>query len=160
MALKSDKRQTPLEITDLQKQIGICITDKNNKVLHMNSAAQNLCRPAPGEPCKGHCRGQLSGRSVCTELPGGSAETLQCQLTGQTVTLLVNNAEKMVSLRKQFEEAALTASEKNISLMRFKGLKNFEIAKRLFISPATLKTHLHNIFQKLPKHVSELLRRP
>jgi len=43
----------------------------------------------------------------------------------------------------------LTQREKEILLLAIKGLRNKEMADRLFISPGTVKKHLDNIFKKL-----------
>lgn len=43
----------------------------------------------------------------------------------------------------------LTAREREITRYVALGLRNGEVAKRLFISEQTVKTHLNNIFQKL-----------
>jgi DNA-binding NarL/FixJ family response regulator len=55
-------------------------------------------------------------------------------------------------LAKQWREPAaktLTPREREIVRLVALGLRNAEIAKRLFISEVTVKTHLSNIFQKL-----------
>src|SRR5262249_23042120 len=55
-------------------------------------------------------------------------------------------------LAKQWREPAaktLTPRESEIVRLVALGLRNAEIAKRLFISEVTVKTHLSNIFQKL-----------
>jgi DNA-binding NarL/FixJ family response regulator len=55
-------------------------------------------------------------------------------------------------LAKQWREPAvktLTRREREIVRLVALGLRNAEIAKRLFISEVTVKTHLNNIFQKL-----------
>jgi DNA-binding NarL/FixJ family response regulator len=43
----------------------------------------------------------------------------------------------------------LTAREREIVRMAAGGLRNREIAERLFITEGTVKLHLHNIYQKL-----------
>jgi DNA-binding NarL/FixJ family response regulator len=48
------------------------------------------------------------------------------------------------------ESGQLTAREREIVGLVGQGLRNAEIASRLFISEVTVKTHLNNVFQKLP----------
>ncbi|MGH7803471.1 MAG: LuxR C-terminal-related transcriptional regulator [Candidatus Binatia bacterium] len=48
------------------------------------------------------------------------------------------------------ESGLLTAREREIVALVGQGLRNSEIAARLFISELTVKTHLNNVFQKLP----------
>jgi LuxR family maltose regulon positive regulatory protein len=43
----------------------------------------------------------------------------------------------------------LTAREREIALLAAKGLKNAEIAKEMFITENTVRTHLHSAYQKL-----------
>jgi two-component system nitrate/nitrite response regulator NarL len=50
---------------------------------------------------------------------------------------------------KQEAAQALTSREIEIVKQLATGLRNSEIAKRLFISEGTVKMHLHNIYQKL-----------
>jgi DNA-binding NarL/FixJ family response regulator len=45
--------------------------------------------------------------------------------------------------------ALLTASEMNVFRLVVSGLRNREIAQKLFISEGTVKVHLHNVYQKL-----------
>ncbi len=44
---------------------------------------------------------------------------------------------------------SLTQREHEVLLLSAKGLKREEIAKRLFIAPGTVKTHLQNVYKKL-----------
>jgi DNA-binding NarL/FixJ family response regulator len=52
------------------------------------------------------------------------------------------------SLREPAAEA-LTAREREIVRLVALGLRNAEVARRLFISEPTVKSHLNNVFQKL-----------
>ncbi len=45
--------------------------------------------------------------------------------------------------------ADLTAREREIALLAAEGLRNGEIARKLFVTESTVRTHLRNIFQKL-----------
>ena len=57
-------------------------------------------------------------------------------------------------LRREAEARAiaalLTPREVNIVRMVAQGIRNKEIADKLFISEGTVKVHLHNIYEKLP----------
>ncbi len=50
------------------------------------------------------------------------------------------------------QEKGLTGRETEICVLTVDGMENKEIADRLFISPATVKTHLRHIFKKLNAH--------
>ncbi|MEV4972328.1 response regulator transcription factor [Streptomyces scopuliridis] len=46
--------------------------------------------------------------------------------------------------------AALTAREREVTALAAEGLSNSEIAERLFVSPLTVRTHVHRAMAKLP----------
>ena len=56
--------------------------------------------------------------------------------------------EKMV-FYKNVEKYGLSEREIEVLLLISKGLKNDEIAEKLFLSVSTVKTHTRNIFTKL-----------
>jgi len=62
------------------------------------------------------------------------------------------NLEKMLRREAAAREIAALITPREISIVKMvaQGLKNKEIASRLFISEGTVKVHLHNIFVKLP----------
>ncbi len=45
--------------------------------------------------------------------------------------------------------AGLSGRERQITLLIVRGLKNKEIARRMFITEQTVKNHIHNVFEKL-----------
>lgn len=54
------------------------------------------------------------------------------------------------ALKKGLEKCTiLTQREKEVFIYANEGLRNKEIAVRLFISPGTVKKHFDNIFKKL-----------
>jgi LuxR family maltose regulon positive regulatory protein len=44
---------------------------------------------------------------------------------------------------------SLSARELEILILAAEGLKREEIAQRLYVTPGTVQTHLHNIYRKL-----------
>jgi DNA-binding CsgD family transcriptional regulator len=160
-----------LTLFELQSnaELGICVVDEDNKIVSMNSIARQLCQLTDGQICSGLCRKsklQEPARqsthgfthNSCAHLAGGDADTTQFQLDKYTLTLLLKRQILDKNLIAEFTAAKLTAAEIRIALLRVNGVKNKKIAEQLFISSATLKTHLHSIFQKLPAHLTELLR--
>ena len=75
--------------------------------------------------------------------------------------VLLNNGENIVTLiypvndkhskeLEYFRDKGLSKREREIVEMVVRGMTNSEIVKTLEISKATLKTHLNNIYKKLP----------
>lgn len=58
-------------------------------------------------------------------------------------------ASSGVSAPKERDRSRLSNREREIVVLVAQGLKNKEIAERMFISEQTVKNHLHNIFDKL-----------
>jgi len=61
---------------------------------------------------------------------------------------ILDELEKLATMRKQFTTAHLTGREKEIILLMEKDLSNKEIADKLGISVRTVETHRKNIFSK------------
>jgi DNA-binding NarL/FixJ family response regulator len=85
--------------------------------------------------------------------PGELHEALQRVLGGELVvspvlvTRLFETAESMGG--NGSHDAALTAKEREVLRLLAAGRSNAEIAGALFVSPATVKTHLAHIYEKL-----------
>jgi len=62
---------------------------------------------------------------------------------------VVQSFKKSPALKKDGEQAQLSIREEEILNLLVKGKRYKEIADALFISPATVHTHLHNIYEKL-----------
>ena len=73
-----------------------------------------------------------------------ASKTLQMLLGGY-------KTDKRIIVQDKNEEK-LSAREKEILELLAKGLHNYEVAGRLFISEATVKKHIENIYYKLQVH--------
>ena len=63
-----------------------------------------------------------------------------------TVTKIVDSHENIFNAVK--ERYALTDRETELCAMIFDGKSNAEIAKELYISESTVKTHIYNLYKK------------
>jgi DNA-binding CsgD family transcriptional regulator len=73
----------------------------------------------------------------------------------ETGTLLIEYVPDdllILQERRQDDDAALTPREHEVIALVADGLRNIEIAERLWVSPATVRKHLENIYDKLGVH--------
>ena len=68
---------------------------------------------------------------------------------GQTIRQLINEKQMLDENPKISAHDALTEREKQVVNLICKGLKNKEIADKLFITETTVRHHLTSIFEKL-----------
>ncbi|WP_413293693.1 helix-turn-helix domain-containing protein [Bdellovibrio sp. HCB185ZH] len=147
-------------------KLSICIRNSKNEVLFQNEASQKTC----GSKAPGVC-----GNSACAEMMKQVEEAAPVQdgmklhkgqhIEGQFVDVMLvkdgenvmtflypikNEAEKQAAQEAFFVNKGLTPSEIRIMHMVTAGMTNQQIADKLFISKATLKTHLNNAYKKLP----------
>jgi len=81
--------------------------------------------------------------AIRTVAQGGT--WLQREMTGK----LFEEFNRLAETRKQDADAALTQRETEVLTLIAEGLKNREIAERLYISQRTVKVHVSNLFRKL-----------
>src|SRR5262245_53279296 len=75
-------------------------------------------------------------------------EAIDAVATGQVWIPPVLQAHVVRGYR-EFSDVPLTPREREITCAVARGLRNFEVARKLCISEQTVKTHLNNIFHKL-----------
>jgi DNA-binding CsgD family transcriptional regulator len=90
-----------------------------------------------GDRRAGHRRGALS--------VDGPSGTLVAELDRR-------GAAEVVVLEERTAPAALSARELEVLALVADGLRNAEIAEALWVSPATVRKHLENIYEKLGVH--------
>lgn len=82
------------------------------------------------------------------------SQVIEKEISSENCRLFMISIEEMSDSRRIDKNSLkktyyLTDREIDIVLHIFKGLKNAEIAQRLFVSEITVKKHIQNIFQKL-----------
>ncbi|USN47535.1 MAG: helix-turn-helix transcriptional regulator [Pseudobdellovibrionaceae bacterium] len=71
----------------------------------------------------------------------------------QYVIVLTPQDEILEARLEALKSFLITPREFEISAMILKGFSNREIGEHLNIAPSTVKTHLNNIYRKIPKHL-------
>lgn len=85
--------------------------------------------------------------SVCSQLVEKEVSSETCRLF--MISIDEMNRTRRIDEYGLKESYHLTKREMDIILHIFKGLRNSEIAERLFLSETTVKKHIQNIFQKV-----------
>lgn len=150
---------------NIDKDLGICIKDKNSKVLSQNEICVSHCGNLVGEVCNKGC---MSNYNCDAPLPlNNGMKLIKNAKTdkGNVDAVIINNAETITTLLydlkpreeliendlQDLEQYRLTKTEKIILQLILNGQTKKEITKSLYISEATIKTHLNNIYKKLPE---------
>jgi ATP/maltotriose-dependent transcriptional regulator MalT len=167
MQKRKEKTLESFQETDtvrtLGVDIGICIKDGDKKVLHQNALCKQICGNQEGTICSKGCMDQFLISENCTAFTEGMRPLSNKSVDGQRMdAVVINDGFNMTTLLYPLEDKhdaqmsylkgkGLTARELEIMSFIIKGATNSEIAEKLFISRATLKTHLNNVYKKLPK---------
>ncbi|HEX7676302.1 MAG TPA: helix-turn-helix transcriptional regulator [Bdellovibrio sp.] len=146
-------------------KLGICVKDQDKTVLFQNDVSLRMCGNLTGQVCSKACMQLYNQIEECSALSQGMKLFKSTDLEGSKVdAMVVNDGDKITTMfyplesdqeriEKQehfFIDRGLTKSEARIMQMVMQGLTNAQIAEKLFISKATLKTHLNNAYKKLP----------
>lgn len=155
-----------MEFLKFSNTCGSCVRDiKSGEVFERNSASFNIC--GEKEVCESSkiCREIFESVKDCLPLNSGVSLKKNVQLAsgvevdvilipeGENIRTLVFKRDSQDTLegkKKFLEDHNLTKSEISIMLEVLMGKTNQQIADQFFISKATLKTHLNNIYKKLP----------
>lgn len=122
------------------KIVGVGAGDTDGEVLAWAWAGIAGCLPAESTPDDLVAAVQTAARGdvVCSP---------------RMAAALVRNVARLAGSPRQMGVALpLTARQAEILALIERGLSNKEIARELFIEPATVKNHVHAIFEKLQVH--------
>lgn len=160
-----DANEDSKHFLNLGTKLGLCVKDLDKKVLFQNENSTHTCGSMIGEVCEKACMKLYHQVEECAAVSEGMKLFKATEVNGHKVdALIVNDGQRITTLmypldedqekfKKQeefFIERGLTKSELRIMQMVMQGMTNAAIAEKLFISKATLKTHLNNIYKKLP----------
>ena len=148
----------------LNDKMGVCIRNQDKDILFQNDMSVRLCNGSNGQ-CSKFCMKFSQDVEECQAINQGMRLFKNIEVGNTKMDLLIVHDGQNISTmmyplnedprkaQKQeafFQSRGLTKSESQIMQMVLQGMKNAEIAEKLFISKATLKTHLNNAYKKLP----------
>lgn len=144
------------DVQDLQ--LGTCVKDMNREVSFQNDLCLNKCGNMVGKVCTKGCMSSyfpLPGMSIIKNsiIDNNIVDAVVIN-NGQTLTTLLYAAEEREEgtlERTKLSAFGLSKSEIVIFMKVLEGKSNNQIIKELFISKSTIKTHLNNIYKKLPE---------
>jgi len=147
---------------------GFCIQDKNKKVLYQNRASKTFCGNLNGKICPGFCFKSSLDRPGHWEwnkegirfLPNFKVGVRQFDAVflntpPYRMTLIYPRWRKMKERLAFFRNRGLSRREMQVVSLCVEGFTNTQIAQKLGISKATLKTHLNKIYRKVPETKSQ-----
>jgi DNA-binding CsgD family transcriptional regulator len=142
---------------------GVCIRDAESKVLFQNAVCKQKCGPKDGQVCRDGCMTLGNPQPGVTEAPEairffrraplstGLSDVIRIDGPDRLTTIFQPLDTELEDLRARMRQAGLSKREQEVADLAFQGRSNREIAATLFISRATLKTHLNAIYRKLPE---------
>ncbi|MCC7441020.1 MAG: helix-turn-helix transcriptional regulator [Bdellovibrionales bacterium] len=159
--------------TCIKKNVRVNSTGKvEAQVVHQNSSCKAICGEREFTFCSDGCMASLRP-GITGPLPENAIHVIQGVTMGNTtldaalisdtsdgslVTFLCPTLEQQAALKERLLALGLSARETEVALAVMAGNSRAEIASRLSISKATLKTHLNNLYRKLPPEFGEALK--
>lgn len=147
------------------ESVGICIKDKSSKVIYQNDLCKMHCGNMNQEICTKGC---MIGHQ--RELPESLKQGIRTKglinsdigiidsiviEDSQTITTLFYDIDFKNKIIEQdllsLEKSSLTKSETIILKEILAGKSKNDISKKLFISLSTVKSHINNLYKKLPE---------
>ena len=149
------------------RKLCVCVKDEEKRVLYQNEACLQLCGDMSARNCDKdkNCMRCYSFNDAAPAREEGTQYYPNELIEDEYYDVLfINDGENLTTLlyplrRKQqadIRQAAeydLTKREQEVVRLVIEGHNNTAIAKKLFVSKATVKKHLNNIYKKLPAGV-------
>ena len=145
----------------------ICVQREGGKIFYQNSSCRKLCGNFFGKICPQTCVSSCE-KAAGQRLNGEGLQFFGYRKVGNQhfdvlffgeepwrLILLYPLQRKYEAWMKRFQERNLSRRELEIANLCLQGLTNSKIMGELSISKATLKTHLNNLYKKIPEARSE-----
>ncbi len=144
------------------KNLGVCVKDRDGRVLQQNTYCKDTCGDQTDTICGKGCMLFRVVSSVSPSLHEGMQLHKQKMIEGiNHDVMLFDDGEHIVSMLYPLEGKiikdlnllhgyGLSERELQVGSLILKSMTNAEIAKQLHIASSTLKTHINNIYRKLP----------
>jgi hypothetical protein len=150
-----------------QVEIGKCIKTTERQVFFQDEQCLAICGDMGGQICTKGCMNSyapIPGMTLMknSEIDGVILDAVVVNDSQSLTTLLYIHPKSDEELKKERAKLCsfgLTKSELNLFQLVMMGKRNAQIQKDLFISKATLKTHLNNIYKKLPESYQQYKKR-
>jgi DNA-binding CsgD family transcriptional regulator len=148
-------------------KVGICIKSQDETVEHQNELCIKTCGNQVGKKCEKGCMLHYKNSSVDAafdrgfkllknlDSDGHSLDAVMFNDGQKLTTLFYDKAEVLKNQMEFIKRFSLSKAELSVIEKFLAGYKSREIADQLFISKATLRTHLNNIYKKLPANLKE-----
>lgn len=150
----------------------ICVKNIEGGVLYQNDACLQLCGNMleSQDPCKKNCMTRYVYDKSCPKREEGTQFYPSQIVEGEYYDIVfINDQKSLVSLLyplnhkyeieiKYFSQFNLTKREIDIVSLVVRNYVNKDITEKLNLKKGTLKTHLNNIYKKLPKDACAKLR--
>lgn len=145
----------------------MCRRDVSGRVLAQSEACLRICGNRQGDVCRDHCAEHVGFLEVLhtkkTKLVNSRMIGEQIfdivvtpDATGVTTFLFKTDCRVWPDFIKVLRNHTLTKRELVVAKMIWQGFGNREISKKLYISLATVKTHINRIYSKLGAHAGIL----
>jgi DNA-binding CsgD family transcriptional regulator len=147
------------------RKLCVCIKDLETQVLYQNDACLTLCGEMRSRKCAEGCMLWYSFNDDAPDREEGTQcypnQVIECNYFD---IIFINDGESLTTLlfpldgkqqadARHMLEYDLTKREQEVVRLVITGHSNTAIAKELFISKATVKKHLNNIYKKIPADV-------
>lgn len=156
----------------ISNKIAICIADHKGKILSKNEACTPFCSASEGSICQflfnnshlsldhqanlDNTEGMIYRKCLTINNTPVDVVTINDGTALTTFFYSLNDhIQKQLVLLGEYD---LSKRELEVASLMLHGFLNEAIAKKLFISKATLKTHINSIYKKIPKNKIHILK--